>query len=164
MDWLAGFVAFVIASIVGMFPAHMLAYQAAPLPHTGATVLFAGDMMFDRTIRTTTDEKGGDYIFSCIGPILRDADFVVANLEGPITSTSSVSVGSIVGGKNNYTFTFPVLTARLLYEHNIRIVNIGNNHILNFGTWGLEETKRYLDAAGVGYFGDSMIYHTVING
>ena len=167
MEWLAGFVAFVIASIVGMFPAHMLAYQAAPLPHTGATVLFAGDMMFDRTIRTTTDEKGGDYIFSCIGPILRDADFVVANLEGPITSTSSVSVGSIVGGKNNYTFTFPVLTARLLYEHNIRIVNIGNNHILNFGTWGLEDTKRYLDAAGVGYFGDPVqhsVLHKRVNG
>ena len=154
MEWLAGFIAFVIASIAGLFPAHMLAYRAAPLPHTGATVLFAGDMMFDRTIRTAIEEKGGDYIFSCINDVLRDSDLVVANLEGPITSTSSVSVGSPVGGKNNYTFTFATSTAALLARHNIRLVNIGNNHIMNFSRWGLEETKRYLDEAGVGYFGD----------
>ncbi len=30
---------------------------------------------------------------------------------------------------------------------------MGNNHILNFGEGGLEQTKRYLGEAGVGYFG-----------
>src|SRR3989344_7610009 len=157
MEWLAGIIAFVVASIAGMFPAHMVTYRAAPLPHVfppAATVLFGGDVMFDRSIRTTIEEKGGDYIFSCINDVLRDSDLVVANLEGPITSTSSVSVGSTVGGKNNYTFTFATSTAALLYEHNIRLVSIGNNHIMNFSRWGLGETKRYLDEAGVGYFGD----------
>ena len=165
MEWLAGIIALVVASIAGMFPAHMLAYQAAPLVHQQkAVVLFGGDMLFDRSVRTAIVEKGGDYIFSCIDSVLDDADMVIANLEGPITSTSSKSAGSAVGGKNNYTFTFATSTAALLARHNIRIVNIGNNHILNFGAWGLDETKRYLDAAGVGYFGDSMIYHTVVNG
>src|SRR3989344_3320333 len=155
MEWLAGIIAFLIASVAGVFPANLLAYRAAPLPKApSATVLFGGDMMFDRPIRTTMNEKGGDYIFSCIDSVLDDADMVVANLEGPITSTSSVSVGSPVGGKNNFTFTFATSTAALLARHNIRLVNIGNNHIMNFSRWGLGETKRYLDEAGVGYFGD----------
>lgn len=154
MEWLAGLIAFAVASIAGMFPAHMLTYQAPPLPEAGATVLFGGDMMFDRSVRLAIDEKGGDYIFSCIDPVLRGADVVVGNLEGPITSTSSRSVGSTVGGRNNYMFTFATSTAQMLYEHNIRIVNLGNNHILNFGMEGLAATTEALRGAGVGYFGD----------
>ena len=118
------------------------------------TVLFGGDMMFDRTIRTTMEEKGGDFIFSCIDSLLQSADLVVANLEGPITSHPSRSINSEVGGEGNYTFTFPTSTADLLARHNIRLVNIGNNHIMNLGREGLAETKRWLDTAGVGYFGD----------
>ena len=116
-------------------------------------VLFAGDMLFDRSIRKTVDEKGGDFIFSCIDDVLKSADFVVANLEGPITEHESVSAPSSPGDSNNYTFTFPPETARLLAAHNIRLVNIGNNHILNFGTEGARSTIDALNAAGVAYFG-----------
>lgn len=153
MEWISALIAFVVAGILGLVPAHMEAFQA-PQPQPQATILFGGDMMFDRSIRTTIEEKGGNHVFSCITDVLRNVDMVVANLEGPITSTSSKSVGSAVGGEGNYTFTFPPSTAALLYEHNIRLVNIGNNHIMNFGRWGLEETKLHLDEAGVGYFGD----------
>lgn len=120
-----------------------------------ATVLFAGDMMFDRSVRTVMEAKGGDFIFSCIDPMLQDGnDLVVANLEGPITDNPSRSEGSEVGGPDNYTFTFPPATAPLLAAHHIRLVNIGNNHIMNFSRAGLEETKQYLTAASVAYFGD----------
>lgn len=132
-----------------------LTYTALPWAVSAqADILFGGDMMFDRTIRTTMEEKGGDFIFSCIDHVLQNADMVVANLEGPITSFASKSVDTSVGGEWNYTFTFPTLTAGLLARHNVRLVNIGNNHILNFGREGLAETKQLLDAAGVGYFGE----------
>lgn len=124
-------------------------------PSHEATILFGGDMMFDRSIRTTTEEKGGDFLFSCIDTTLRDADLVVANLEGPITNHESKSVGSEVGGDGNYTFTFPTSTAELLKRHNIALVNLGNNHMLNFSREGLVQTKKWLDEAGVAYFGDS---------
>ena len=123
--------------------------------------------MFDRSIRTTMEEKGGDFIFSCIDGILQGADLVVANLEGPITSHESVSVGTLPGGKGNYTFTFPTSTAKLLFAHNIRLVNIGNNHIMNFGREGLAQTKQLLGEAGVGYFGDpfdAIVAHRDIQG
>jgi len=127
-----------------------------PSPETfpRVTILFGGDMMFDRSIRTTMEEKGDDHVFSCINDVLQSADLVVANLEGPITSEVSQSVGTVVGGEGNYTFTFPTSTASLLARHNIRLVSIGNNHIMNFGREGLAETREWLDAAGVLYFGE----------
>lgn len=157
MEWVSGLIGLIAAAFATVFSFGVTEYHALPLPHIfepRAEILFGGDMLFDRSIRTTMDEKGGDFIFSCIAQTLRDADIVVANLEGPITSTSSKSVGSPVGGEWNYTFTFPTSTASLLARHNIRLVNLGNNHIMNFSRWGLEETKRYLAEAHVRYFGD----------
>lgn len=157
MEWIQHVLAICIGFLLSIVPVAEATYVQVMRPLTlrhEATVLFGGDMMFDRTIRTTIDEKGGDYIFSCLDPILRDADLVVANLEGPITSTSSVSVGSEVGGVGNYTFTFATSTAELLWRHNIRLVSIGNNHIMNFSLWGLLETKAWLSKADVAYFGD----------
>lgn len=124
-----------------------------PLKPRHATVIFGGDMLFDRSIRLVADAKGGDFIFSCVDAVLGGADLVVANLEGPITEHASVSASSAPGDAFNYTFTFPPATAELLYEHNIRMVNLGNNHILNFGREGARSTTRYLQDAGVAHFG-----------
>lgn len=116
-------------------------------------VLFGGDMMFDRSVRGVAAAQGGDYLFSCIDPTLRGADFVVANLEGPITTNASLSASSTPGSPNNFVFTFPPSTAALLASHHVGAVNLGNNHILNWGVAGVVETMQYLRAAGVLYFG-----------
>lgn len=133
-----------------------------------ARVLFVGDMFFDRYIRQKSERLGADFPFSCIDPLLRSADMVVGNLEGPITDNRSVSVGSIVGSPNNYRFTFPKETAALLMRHNVKVVSLGNNHSLNFGNEGLAKTRRYLDEAGVGHFGgvagNEPIYRVDLNG
>jgi poly-gamma-glutamate synthesis protein (capsule biosynthesis protein) len=132
------------------------------------SILFVGDMNFDRYIRILTERHGSDYIFSCIDEMLEQVDLVVGNLEGPITSYKSVSKGSEVGSPQNFQFTFPTTTAELLFDHNIKLVNIGNNHIRDFGLSGLESTREYLAKAGVGYFGgvasNTSAYVTEING
>ncbi|MBU2025318.1 MAG: CapA family protein [Patescibacteria group bacterium] len=117
-------------------------------------LLFVGDMMFDRWIREVIEKKGLGFVFSGAGDRLREVDLVVGNLEGPITDKSSVSAGTVFGDKRHMVFTFSSKVARGLRENNIRLVNLGNNHILNFGMDGLEETRRYLDAVGVRYFGN----------
>lgn len=129
---------------------------AVPPPEVQTiTVLVGGDMMFDRSVRAAMRTHGGDFIFSCISDTLKSADLAVANLEGPITHNQSVSEGSVVDTPENYTFTFAPEVATLLHAHNIRLVNLGNNHILNFGLVGEGMTKDYLHAAGVDYFGDT---------
>lgn len=153
-----GAAAVIAASWLLTLPASEADYQR-PIVHTAApesraTIIFGGDMMFDRSIREAMQRHGDDYVFSCIKDLLIDADLVVANLEGPITSHASKSIGTKVGGEGNYTFTFPTSAAMLLARHNIRLVSIGNNHIMNFSREGLEQTKHWLDDAGVAYFGD----------
>jgi len=128
---------------------------SCPVPNktSRAKILFVGDMNFDRYIRQTVNKRGSDYLFSCIDHLLKDADFVVGNLEGPITSYASISEGTIMGSPENYRFTFPTTTAELLFKHNIKLVNIGNNHINDFGSEGITSTRKYLTDAEVSYFG-----------
>ena len=148
----AAFLSFVVAGRYALHaPADNYVWPERP---AHATILFGGDMMFDRSVRRVADEKGGDFILSCIDSVLQGADLVVANLEGPITEHASVSATSTPGDEFNYTFTFPPATAELLYAHNIRVVNVGNNHILNFGRTGLASTLEFLHNADVAYFGD----------
>jgi poly-gamma-glutamate synthesis protein (capsule biosynthesis protein) len=127
-------------------------------------ILFVGDMMFDRYIRKVGNEKGQDFIFSCIDELFKSADMVVGNLEGSITDKRSASLESIVGSLNNFMFTFPTSTAQTLLKHNVQIVNLGNNHIGNFGSAAISETWGYLNDVGVHYFGgiggDEPVYQT----
>lgn len=121
-------------------------------------ILFVGDMMFDRYIREGVEKYGRgdyDYIFGQIKDNLAEYDLVVGNLEGPITNKSSVSVGTAMDEKKNLKFTFDPAVAKALAENNIKLVDLGNNHILNQETDGLVQTKKYLDEAGVEYFGDT---------
>ena len=120
-------------------------------------ILFVGDMMFDRYIREAVRTYGkGDYNY-VLEPVknkLSEYDLVVANLEGPITDKESISVGTAMDEKKNLVFTFDPEVANTLAENNIKLVDIGNNHILNQGEGGPEQTKKYLQEAGVQYFGD----------
>jgi len=119
-------------------------------------MLFVGDLMLDRSVREVSEEKGADFIFSCVKPLLLKHDTVFANLEGPVTSNKSKSVGSTPGGEGNYTFTFPLSLPNVLKRHNIMAVSIGNNHIFDFGEEGILETKEALDGAGIHFAGNPL--------
>ncbi len=120
------------------------------------SILFGGDMQFDRYIRTVMREKGQDFVLANLQETLHTSDLIVANLEGPITDNPSESETSVAGEAKNYVFTFPPETAAFLAHEHIGPVNIGNNHILNFKADGVEQTKKYLHNAGVNYFGSPL--------
>ncbi len=159
METITGVIVALIALFTGILGSfsHTAAFVAEPLTLKSreATVLFGGDMMFDRSIRLAAEREGEDFILSCLDPVLAEADLVVANLEGPITAEPSVSARSAISAPENFTFTFPLSTAKLLARHGIRMVNIGNNHIENFKRAGVLSTIEALNAAGVAYFGDT---------
>ena len=117
-------------------------------------LLFLGDMMFDRYIREVQEKKGGDFIFFGVKKLLSDSDLTIGNLEGPITNNQSRSVDTELSSKDNLVFTFDPKFAQILAGENIKVVNIGNNHIYNFGESGLESTKKYLTESGIKFFGD----------
>lgn len=109
--------------------------------------------MFDRNIRMKAQAQGEyDFLLSSLAPVFDQADAVIANLEGPITDNPSRSVGSVPGSTDNYFFTFSPEILPTLTQWPF-IVNLGNNHILNFGQNGLTQTYQYLDQANLPHFG-----------
>jgi len=127
----------------------------APTPLTFSMIV-GGDLMFDRHIRTKAEARGSyDFIFDKeLGDFLNSADYALANLEGPITQEESISQYSLPGGPGNYTFTFSPEVVSVLQKNNLNILNLGNNHVLNFGHSGLKSTQQYLEQANLTYFGD----------
>jgi gamma-polyglutamate biosynthesis protein CapA len=120
---------------------------------THVSILFVGDMMFDRYIRRKANENGYDAIFQNVREMLLEADLVVGNLEGPVTSYASVSPERNTGPEH-FQFTFDPAVASLLYRHNIRAVSLANNHMFDFGREGIAQTRQYLEESNVGFFGD----------
>jgi AmmeMemoRadiSam system protein B len=136
------------------------AVAATPQPSPAAdklTLLFGGDLMFDRNIRLKLQQFGMRHSLQELESLFAGYDYVIANLEGPITTSTSKSVGSAPGSTNNFLFTFDPKIAQTLFDQHLRIVNLGNNHILNFGTAGAASTKEYLKASNVQFFGDTTI-------
>jgi len=127
--------------------------QSSPAPKA-IKLIFAGDLSFDRYIRQMIQEYGFDHPLQDLKPLLLTADLAIVNLEGPITNKPSVSVYSAIGSPQNYILTSPPETAQTLYNHNLKLVNLGNNHILNMGQPGLTQTYDYLTTANIQYFGN----------
>ncbi len=119
------------------------------------TILFGGDLMFDRSIRQSMEKNGEDFILSPLEDILAQHDLVIANLEGPITTFPSKSVGSAVGSTNNFIFTFPTSVAPLLKKYHFTHLSLANNHIHNFGAEGIDQTKKFLHEAELSSFGNT---------
>jgi poly-gamma-glutamate synthesis protein (capsule biosynthesis protein) len=122
-------------------------------PPAAARVLFVGDLFLDRHIRKVAQERGYDYLLREVKGLLQASDLVVANLEGPITRAPSVCQGRRSWEPEHYRFTFAPAAAKTLAEHHIKLVHLGNNHALDFGSRGLAETKEHLTAAGISCFG-----------
>jgi len=78
--------------------------------------------------------------------LLRSCDQVVANLEGPLTDAPGAKEWGIV-------LRSAPASVRELHALNVRAVNLANNHSIDCGAAGLEDTRRLLDGEGIGSFG-----------
>ena len=119
------------------------------------TILFGGDAMFDRYIRQVSERFGYDHVLNGVGDLMRSTDCVMLNAEGPITKNTSISQYSEIGSPANYVFTFDPIVMSVMKDYNVCVVNIGNNHINNFGREGVDETKKNLEDHQLSYIGDT---------
>lgn len=127
-------------------PADIVEEVPKVLPKT--TLLVFGDVMLDRYIRRYIIASTTASLFEYVQDDINKADAVLVNLEGPITDYASVV------SKDNLQFTFAPHIAYDLANIGIDIVSLANNHTNNFGKKGLQQTRSYLDEAGIMYFGD----------
>lgn len=118
-------------------------------------ILFGGDIMLDRSIRTKMEIHGPDFILAELTSTFIEYDMVVANLEGTITTHPTRSVNTAVDDPNHFMFTFNPNVAPMLRKNNFQIVSLANNHSEDFGLDGVTQTKHYLSEAGINFFGNT---------
>jgi poly-gamma-glutamate synthesis protein (capsule biosynthesis protein) len=126
------------------------------------TLAFAGDVHFaGRVARLLKDPTT---TFGPIASVLKSADFAVVNLETPVTNRGQPQ-------SKSYHFRTTASAFTALSDAGVRLVTVANNHILDFGQTGLEDTLAAAKAAHFPYVGAGVNaaaawapYVTTING
>lgn len=128
-------------------PREIISASFLPMPQP-YTIVFAGDMMFDRSIRSVMNRAEAPIDpFVHVRELLHSADLAIGNLEGPVSSRG-VRQGSI------YSFRFdPGQTMGALLGAGLDIVTLANNHIWDYGRLAALDTMEHLRTAGIEYVG-----------
>lgn len=124
----------------------------SPTPVPVAQIGLMGDLGLGRHITSTARAKNDfSWSFGGVTSWLTQSDFNLANLESPI-------IAKCPEGKTG-TFTFCGDNRFLPYlQQNKFVLNLNNNHILNYGRDGLVQTQNYLKTD---YFFDNFYQKTV---
>jgi poly-gamma-glutamate synthesis protein (capsule biosynthesis protein) len=134
--------------------------------YLGITIVAFGDVMLDRAVRTYMDENGLNYPFEKMQlrklEETKNAHIIMANLEGPITTYQVPTSKSI-------SFRFKPDVVNVLKYAGFDVLTLANNHALDQGWNGRDETIKYLTEGDLSFFGnprddiEDHVYFTEIN-
>ena len=110
---------------------------------SGISLFISGDVMLGRTVMTKSLElKDYIYPFRKVAEEIRDSDISFVNLESPVVdSCPHQNTGMIF-------CTDPSFLEGLTYA-GIDVVNLANNHILNYGASGRDQTVKHLEEVNI---------------
>jgi poly-gamma-glutamate capsule biosynthesis protein CapA/YwtB (metallophosphatase superfamily) len=116
-------------------------------------VMALGDVMLSRDVGRMIARHGAGFPFAQIKDYLAQGDIVLGVLSAPITLSETVNPLKPQG--------YPVLKSHPecvegLAASGFKLMHVGNNHVLDYGVQGLEDTLRYLRGAGIEAFGAGM--------
>ncbi|MGG3887269.1 CapA family protein [Brevibacillus panacihumi] len=118
-----------------------------------------GDTYFGESYTRKRKEKGRqdalslhgyDYSFAKLNKLLESGHINIANLEAALTENTS---SPFDGVKPFVLVGDPSETTKALKRHAIHAVSLGNNHTMDFGGVGLNDTLKALDSAEIARFG-----------
>lgn len=127
--------------------------EAAPEPEpepegpTGppVTIAFGGDIMFEGMIEPQL-EADPEGLLTPIAPVFAEADLAVANLETAITEAGEPA-------PKGFNFRAPASGLTAVQRAGIDVVSLANNHGMDYGPTGLEDTLDAADEAGLPLIG-----------
>lgn len=113
-------------------------------------VTFLGDIML-KAEQLALHKNGNSFEFSetfnAIQENFSDSNLIIANLETPIAGDSLKYTHEL------YSFNSPIEFAKSAKDNGIGLVTTANNHCLDRGVVGLEETIKNLDKIGLEHIG-----------
>ena len=106
-------------------------------------LVFTGDVLLDRGVRTEIARHGADHLFSeAVDSVFRSADVVVGNLECPATAIKAPV-------HKKFIFRAEPQWLHTLKRHGFTHLNLANNHSIDQGRRGLMDTRRNIIKAGM---------------
>lgn len=114
------------------------------------TILLVGDIMLGRGVEDLIKQNSIYYPFQKISNFLRGIDIVFGNLEGPIVKNPP----ELLDNSSKFAFNLDVIKA--VSWCNFNLFSLANNHTLDMGKKGLEETKEWLKKYGINFIGSPL--------
>ncbi|KAA9345656.1 CapA family protein [Adhaeribacter soli] len=106
----------------------------------------AGDVMIGRGVSNSIAHTNYRYLWGNVLPLLKSTDLNIGNLETTLTHCTKKVL-------KVFNFRSEPLHVNALLEANFQLVNVANNHILDFGQDGMEDTLKTLNVAGIKHTG-----------
>jgi poly-gamma-glutamate synthesis protein (capsule biosynthesis protein) len=111
-----------------------------------AILAFLGDLAPGRSMEVQLARYGAAYPWEGLGPLLQEADLAVVNLES-VLSTQGEALNK------RYLIRAHPRWGKTLVEAGVGLVTVANNHALDYGDEGLDETLETLEALGIATVG-----------
>ena len=103
-----------------------------------------GDIMLGRKVAGRASDAGPEALFCHVKEFLGKSDILIGNLEAPLLDTKEKPDPRVP-----IPLKAPEEAAKSLRLSRISIMNLANNHIMDYGLRGLNHTVRLLELAGV---------------
>ena len=111
------------------------------------TLHAVGDIMLAGSGTRAYRQHGYSYPFAAVTERLQQADIVIGNLEAPLAARGEEFLGK------KFRFKVDPSAIEAIQASGFTHLALANNHILDYGSAGLQQTIKTLDAAGVAHFG-----------
>jgi hypothetical protein len=149
---------FLIVAILGVFPMNISANDYLEISAVG-------DIMMGTTYpEVTLPPDDGKGLFDKVKDEFKGIDIVFGNLEGPLIDEGKTDKceGSTIG--QCYAFKTPVRYVQYLKDSGFNVLSIANNHSLDFGLEGVDNTINILNSMDIKPIGGKSIAYLEIKG
>ena len=144
-----------LAAIFNQFTVGSYLHSTRDVNETSsATMIFTGDISLDGFVRHFAEKQHSckySALFDKVRHLLRGADLRIGNLECPLLKPPFTANKDVLGkGVHHFGSTRATLG---LKSAGFNIMQVANNHLLDYGTNGAKSTLDALHKAGIDYVG-----------
>jgi len=132
-----------IAAILAVSYLNIANHQNTNSINSEVSILFLGDFMIGHNYNGTASKP-----FQNLKPMFENKNEIIVNLETSVTDEKTA-----ISSDKLYNYKINKSVLGELIRNNITILNLANNHVLDFGVEGLNDTIFNIQNYNLSYFG-----------
>ena len=138
----------------------------SPTESKSITVSAVGDCIIGSDINSSVDnnfdafyivKKSYDYFFQEVKPVLSQDDLTIINMEGTLTNSEDRA-------EKQFAFRGDPKYTQVLTSGSVEAANLANDHSMDYGQTGYDDTIKYMEEAGINTFGNDRTSVLDVNG